>query len=276
MLVNEKGVLEDSHIYLYPATNLAKETFFYPLCCGKYHCSKNYSVNRSSYDSFLLIYIIKGKGYAKTDSEEYRLETGDCILLDCYKPHSYGTKSGWDILWIHFDGPLARNYYNLISHDPGSVNLKNSDSLYRYMNKLFMVFHDRKKPSEASMSKYITCALTEIIQNDASEESSSNTGMEEIRSYISDNIDKALSLDYLAKKANLSPYYFTRLFKKEIGYTPHEYIIMLRMNAAKFYLRATSLTVKEIAYRTGYTNECTFCTCFKKEIGTTPAAYRNS
>ncbi len=276
MLVKEKGVLPDSYIYLHPASNTAKETFFYPLCCGKYHCDKNYVVSRTSFDSFLLLIVLRGKGFAKTDTDKYRLETGDCLLIDCYKPHSYGTQTGWDILWVHFDGPLARNYYNLIPHEPDSVTIKNSDSLSRYVDKLFMVFHNRKKPSEAAMSKYIMCALTEIIQNDSAEDTSQSIGMEEIRSYISENIDKPLTLDDLAKKASLSPYYFTRLFKKEIGYTPHEYIIMLRMNAAKFYLRATNLAIKEIAFRTGYTSECTFCTCFKKEVGTTPLSYRNS
>lgn len=77
-------------------------------------------------------------------------------------------------------------------------------------------------------------------------------------------------------KAGLSPYYFLRLFASETGFTPHQYLINTRINAAKFLLRSPDIPVKDISVRTGFTSESTFCTCFKKNEGMTPGQYRSS
>ena len=79
----------------------------------------------------------------------------------------------------------------------------------------------------------------------------------------------------MAEKANLSPYYFTRVFKAVTGYTPHEFLLISRMNAAKFLLHDTSASVKETCFSVGFTNESNFCTSFKKIVGVTPSEYRN-
>jgi transcriptional regulator GlxA family with amidase domain len=80
----------------------------------------------------------------------------------------------------------------------------------------------------------------------------------------------------LAGRVSLSRYYFTRLFKKETGYTPHKYVLMARINAAKFYLKSSRLSIKEISASCGFANECGFCAAFRRIVGITPMVYRNS
>ena len=48
-----------------------------------------------------------------------------------------------------------------------------------------------------------------------------------------------------------------------------------RINAARFYLRTTQLSLKEISDRCGYGSDSTFCTTFKRITGMTPLEYRN-
>lgn len=57
------------------------------------------------------------------------------------------------------------------------------------------------------------------------------------------------------------------MFKRETGYTLREYLLNTRINAARFYLRTTHLSLKEIAYRCGYGSDSTFCTTFKRITG---------
>ena len=99
--------------------------------------------------------------------------------------------------------------------------------------------------------------------------------IEEVLSYISENIDQPLTLESLAQRVSLSPFYFSRVFRKETGYTLREYLINTRINAARFYLRTTELSLKEISYRCGYGSDSTFCTTFKRITGMTPLEYRN-
>ena len=271
-----KGIMPDSPLYFYTPSNLAKEMYFYPLCTGRYHCDKNYIVRRHNYDSYLLLYVIQGRGYAECSGQpRHSVRTGEFALLDCYHPHCYGSESGWDILWVHFDGPLARQFFSAISALL-VLRSRNTDRTVRTMCQLFNMFHEHYKIDEALFNKYLTDILTDFLASAKPEGTSASSLMEEVRTYISDHPQENLPLDLLAERANLSPYYFIRLFKRETGYTPHEYLILVRINTAKFYLKTTNLSVKDIAYSVGFSSESSFCTSFKKMEGCTPNEYRLS
>ncbi|MCR5627211.1 MAG: helix-turn-helix transcriptional regulator [Lachnospiraceae bacterium] len=70
--------------------------------------------------------------------------------------------------------------------------------------------------------------------------------------------------------ASLSPYYFSRLFKAETSFTPHQYVIETRISAAKYLLTSTSEPISQIAYKTGFPDESSFCACFRKKENVTP------
>jgi transcriptional regulator GlxA family with amidase domain len=100
--------------------------------------------------------------------------------------------------------------------------------------------------------------------------------MEDLLAYIDENIQKPLKLEELASRMALSPYYFLRRFKKEIGYTPHKYVLMARINAAKHFLKGSALSMKEVSFACGFSSESGFCISFKRMTGTSPMAYRGS
>jgi AraC-like DNA-binding protein len=99
---------------------------------------------------------------------------------------------------------------------------------------------------------------------------------DDLLAYIADNIYLPLKLEDLAARAALSPYYFTRQFKKKTGYTPHQYVLMARINTAKHYLKLTTLSIKEIAFFCGFSSESGFCIAFKHTVGISPMTYRGA
>lgn len=88
-------------------------------------------------------------------------------------------------------------------------------------------------------------------------------------------MDQPLSLEQMARQSSLSPYYFSRLFKEETGYTPHQYLVMVRINAAKYYLKSTNLSIKQITQRCGFSSQSNFCAVFRRFTGETPGVYRD-
>ena len=86
---------------------------------------------------------------------------------------------------------------------------------------------------------------------------------------------KVAKMEMLSEKACLSPFYFTRVFTKETGMTPYQYLLSTRISAAKFLLKSTSVSIKEIACRCGFTSSSGFCTAFKKWENLTPKEYRD-
>ena len=107
--------------YVYTPSTLAKKLFFYPICTGSFRYESGYRLARDSYDSFLLMYILKGTCFVTVDDQTMQATAGQLVLLDCYAPHAYGTDSGFEALWLHFDGPMARTFYETIVLEKGSL-----------------------------------------------------------------------------------------------------------------------------------------------------------
>lgn len=279
MKSNEALVMPQSEIFFYSPSLQAQKMFFYPICLGHYYYEPNYHLIRNSYDSFLLMYITHGKCTVVTSGREYSAASGQLVFMDCYQSHEYYSSKGWECLWIHFDGSLAREYYNAIVASYGPVIcLAKPYSAQKEIQKIFNTFIENRAVKEALISAYITNILTELLvsiseRNHVSDHSYTIDG---ITSYINEHPSEDLSLNRLASLANLSPYYFARTFKKETGKTPHEYVMASRINSAKFYLKTSRLSIEEIGLSLGFPTASSFCASFRKHLGITPLKYRNS
>ncbi len=91
-----------------------------------------------------------------------------------------------------------------------------------------------------------------------------------IHAYLHENI----SLNDLAKVANMSTYHFARVFKRNTGRSPHHYLMQCRMERAKELLKNTDWPVTRIADATGYNNPGAFATMFKQLNDIGPTRYR--
>lgn len=106
------------------------------------------------------------------------------------------------------------------------------------------------------------------------QENHENHVVAEAKNFIQKNFGNDISLDELSRILNLSPYYFSKLFKEETGATFMEYLTNLRLEKAKELLKDCNLTMKEICGEVGYSDPNYFSRIFKKNIGMTPTEYR--
>ena len=98
----------------------------------------------------------------------------------------------------------------------------------------------------------------------------------QISDYISDHFQETLSLDSLAEQFYISKYYLSRSFHEVTGFGINEYINILRVKKAQSLLETTTLSVSEIASRTGFESITYLGRVFKKYQHVTPAQYRKS
>jgi len=101
-----------------------------------------------------------------------------------------------------------------------------------------------------------------------------STTLRRVTTYIEDHLAEDLSLTEIATVANLSPYYFARLFKASTNLAPHQYIIHRRVERAKLLLATTNWPFTTIAHTVGFANESHMATYFKRLTGLTPKHYR--
>jgi AraC-like DNA-binding protein len=96
----------------------------------------------------------------------------------------------------------------------------------------------------------------------------------EVFKYVKANYKEEISLDEIAKIANLTPTSFCRMFKAKTKKPFVEYLNEIRVSNACKYLIETDLGISEIAYECGYKTASNFNKLFKKLMGTTPKEYR--
>lgn len=80
----------------------------------------------------------------------------------------------------------------------------------------------------------------------------------------------------LARLTGRSGHYLSKLFRQSTGQSLAQHIAAWRMQRARNFLSETELSLKEIAFRLGFSDPANFSTAFRKTCGTTPAFYRKT
>jgi|SRR5260370_9752257 len=88
------------------------------------------------------------------------------------------------------------------------------------------------------------------------------------------SIGTELSVDVLSRKVNISPGRLRQLFKRETGQSPMQFLRKMRLQQVEQLLGSTYLSIKEIAFLSGFKDVSHFVRDFKKQHGVTPSTFR--
>ncbi len=94
------------------------------------------------------------------------------------------------------------------------------------------------------------------------------------RDYIEAHVAGSVTVEELAERSGYTPYYLTKLFKAETGYSVKEYILRAKVREAKKLLVNTDLTVLEISERLGFSTQSYFSHQFERAEGLPPTKFR--
>ena len=92
--------------------------------------------------------------------------------------------------------------------------------------------------------------------------------------FVTQRFKEEISMEQTAEYVNLSPYYFSKLFKLQTGENFSDYLTRLRIEESKRLIAQRSLSLKEICYEVGYKDPNYFSRVFKKAVGISPSEYR--
>ena len=95
--------------------------------------------------------------------------------------------------------------------------------------------------------------------------------IERMRSFSSD-----LSLQALANESGYSRVHFVRMFKTATGYSPHNYLLNMKLERARELLKNPAMSLIDIALDCGFASHSHMSRLFHKNVGITPSAYRRS
>jgi AraC family transcriptional regulator len=97
--------------------------------------------------------------------------------------------------------------------------------------------------------------------------------LQQVIDYIDAYLDHDLSLQELSNLVQMSPHYFSTLFKQSTGTTPHQYVIRCRIERAKCLMGQAKLSLAEIATQVGFVDQSHLHRHFKRLVGVTPKTF---
>ena len=107
-----------------------------------------------------------------------------------------------------------------------------------------------------------------------SKEKEAGSIIDRAKEYINENFRRDISLDDVSSQVNISPYYFSKIFKEETGENFIEYLTRVRIDKAKELLVDANVSVKEAGIQSGYSDPNYFSRIFKKQTDMTPSEYK--
>ncbi|MCR5105107.1 MAG: response regulator [Eubacterium sp.] len=150
-----------------------------------------------------------------------------------------------------------------------------SGETYRFRSREDYLKFINRVESYDKLRKWFIDKLTDACHDVKSrKENRSNGIIDRAKEYIMTHYQKDISLDDVSREIDISPYYFSKLFKEATGDNFIEYLTNLRIDKAKDLLDNTELSMKEICVQVGYANPNYFSRIFKKNVGVTPTEYK--
>lgn len=113
----------------------------------------------------------------------------------------------------------------------------------------------------------ITGILYLLTETDARQAEGLNNSVSDAIRYMNANMDRLLTLDEICDYVHLSKYHFCRLFRKSTNMSPFCYITERRISKAKKLLLYTTLSISDIAEKTGFGSFSAFSNAFLKKKG---------
>ncbi len=228
------------------------------------------------------VYCAKGRGWCEAGGRLHAVGPGDLLVSPPAALQALGVpaSASWMIHWVHAIGSHVPEYLRGlgISSLCPVLHVGEDPQLVRLFNEILVTlrrgseFPRLLKASHALA--YALALLTQMVQEKRPDNPDHLQSIASAIIYLTEHLNQPLRVPDLARLANLSPAYFTELFRQQTGCSPREYIHLLRIHRACQLLQARKLNVKEIASQLGYADPLHFSRQFKAFQGVSPTEYR--
>ncbi|MBK7971471.1 MAG: helix-turn-helix transcriptional regulator [Bacteroidetes bacterium] len=219
-------------------------------------------------------FILDGKLKEGNKKEIYECLPGNLLFHNWQEPHynikPKGYARGFQIelnnLW--FD-----KYDFNIKNLQGSIKITNID-IKLLLYKIFKESKIGDNTSILSIQTLILKAVEEMFRNSDIETDTKPRWVSRIKEILFYEFSDRLTLEYLSDTLGIHPVHLSRDFSKYFHCNLGEYIRKLKIQKSYTLLSNKQLTLTEIAYNCGFSDQSHFSRCFKSEAGISPKSYR--
>ncbi len=233
-----------------------------------------FNVFRNSFDSHTGRILVTKPGYEHTVTHVHIIPD-ECTIFEV-KNEFYEELTG------HFSKG-KNNFFN--DNDLHSLLLKTTvETEYLHHRILVNCFRNRitKLETDAMVLELFQLVMKTItgdrVTNTLKDTLKKNhlSTIEKAKIYLADHFTDDISLKEIADHCFISAFHFSRVFKAFTSYSPHQYLLSLRLKHAEMLLKNTQLPVTDICFSSGFNSLEYFSAAFGQKYKYAPSRFRNS
>ncbi len=253
------------------------------------------SITKSKYDSDWhstlhthpfteLFYVVDGKGEFNIQGQRFPVKANDFVIINPQVEHTELSSPDEPLEYIVL-GIRGLSFSNLTPVSEGGhpfsfFNLRDEQKdILRYLNAMVQEATSQSMSYELVCHNLLEILLIKILRHqhfdlEVGKQSKATKDISFIKYYLETYYHESIQLEDLASMTHLSRFYISHSFKKEIGMSPMEYLIDIRIKESKILLRTTNYSISQVADIVGFTTPTYFSKQFRKSTGISPTDYR--
>lgn len=253
------------------------------------------SITKSKYDSDWhstlhthpfteLFYVVDGKGEFNIQGQRFPVKPNDFVIINPQVEHTELSSPDEPLEYIVL-GINGLSFSNLTPVSEGGhpfsfFNLRDEQKdILRYLNAMVQEATSQSMSYELVCHNLLEILLIKILRHqhfdlEVGKQSKATKDISFIKHYLETYYHESIQLEDLASMMHLSRFYISHSFKKEIGMSPMEYLIAIRIKESKILLRTTNYSISQVADIVGFTTPTYFSKQFRKSTGISPTDYR--
>jgi AraC-like DNA-binding protein len=215
--------------------------------------------------------VLEGKGEVWIDGAWQAVEKGDMYIMVQGQEQRYRSNPSDPMkkIWINYEADYMSAFLDAYGIQSG---IYKSERAGRYLERAFQ--YTQTNQYDPFVCFEVASCVNHIVHTIATEQQQEGGDAYRICMALHAAVYETLSLDELADSLHISKSNVIRVFKKEYGVTPYEYLLRLKIDAAKLLLCNTEMSVREIAERVCIADPHYFSTLFLSRVGVRPREYR--
>ena len=282
--------------------HLDKNTFLNPLEYSRFLLKFNYEAPLHSHEFVEIAIVTNGHGNHLIENSSIDVTLGDVFVIPPNVNHGFEKSENLDVHHILIssafmqknlaDLQLLPGFGMLFDIEPSirakaakPMYLKLTSEQFEKVNELLTKIREFKNRTDNYVmcirNAFLLLAIStlckmyeENIHNTHDNVNNCDTTFIEALSIIHERYYQKITISMLTRVTHLSRTAFLKKFKDFCGVPPGKYITKKRLEAAKNMLATTTVTISDIAGKTGFSDSAHLSKCFKKEYGISPVSFR--
>ena len=261
----------------------AKQNLLYVQEVGRLQSLKPHRCIRENLNSYLFLVVLEGKGSLDIKGRHYEIAQGDCAFINCMEhyEHISDEQDAWKLAWVHFDGHVAKGYYELFKQYNADSNVFRTIDVQKWDYLIGTLMREVKKrdmQAELISGEILISLLNQVVQSvsamAASDYQLEKQQVEELRVLLNEQYTEKDVLEQVKRIYGERIGELNLQFTQQFGINIEEYVRSRRFVAAKELLRFSIKPLEEVATESGIGDVSSLQQMFSENEGMTAQEYR--